>query len=103
MNDEKYIRQHLKQWVASVRQQLTKIDKVALTVLKAHLSIEALLDQTLELMADRRSELNRVRLSFAQKAQLIRVAVMQPGDDLVWEVVFALNALRNEVAHRQDN
>jgi hypothetical protein len=102
IDEKKYVRQQITQYIASVRRELTKIDKFALTVLKAHLSIEALLDQTLELMVDRRKELNRVRLSFTQKAQLLRISVMQPGDDLVWEIVFALNTLRNEIAHRQD-
>jgi hypothetical protein len=74
-------------------------DDVALIVLKAHLLIEQHLNRVLEAAVPDMGLLNGLRLNFARKVQLNRVFARNVAYSLVWELLGAINTLRNDLVH----
>ena len=100
MADEQY---NSGEYIKEYRQELARVDDVAQMVLKGHLSIEATLDETLGAIFKRREQLKQTRLSFVQKAKLVRAFVEHEDENFGWPLIFAFNALRNEIAHGQES
>jgi hypothetical protein len=82
---------------------LPQIDETAVVILKGHLIVEELL---FDLLARRvfqdRAALSAAGLSFAKKLQLCRAWAPQPQIATFWELLVAINVLRNDLAHALD-
>jgi hypothetical protein len=85
--------------VEKYRRVLAKIDGVTQTVLSGHFEIETHLDDVLALVFPRHQVLASLRLSFVQKATMVRAAMQHEENRLGWPLIFAFNRLRNEIAH----
>jgi len=81
---------------------LARIDELTHTILKGHLLVEEALTKALYAAFPNSSHLNRGSFRFFQKIQLLR-AISKFPDDSLWEMILALNSLRNEVAHSLDS
>lgn len=84
---------------------LPKTDDLTLITLKGHLLIEEVLDDLIFLKCKEPEVLRNVDLSFFVKARMARALVgssLADGSVLpehVWDMIDALNSLRNELAH----
>jgi len=78
--------------------QISEIDRFATAVLKAHFLIEEQVDLVLETLAKNPKHLGQ-NPRFDQKLRWIR-AFGPLGDNEYWDLIRALNTLRNKVAHR---
>ncbi len=88
---------------ARFSEQMSRIDEVAHVVLKGHLLLEEALTRILEQYVFHREYLEGARLSFYDKMQLCRSLCLRKADYLEWDLLGALNALRNELAHTLDS
>jgi hypothetical protein len=102
MPGEKISEEEMKQLIDPFHERIRKIDPLVTHVLQAHLIVEEELDATLRAVAKnpRHLGLNR-NPKFEQKVKWIR-AFAPLGDDGHWEVILAINRLRNKVAHQFD-
>lgn len=76
------------------------VDEVAHVLLKGHLLLEETLSAVLDQYVFHREHLEDARLTFAQKVQLARAFCLRKNTLGEWELVLAINALRNDLAHR---
>jgi len=81
-------------------EQISEIDRFATAVLKAHFLVEEQIDSLLEVVAKNPKHLEG-RPSFDRKVKWIR-AFGPLGDNEHWQLILALNTLRNKVAHKFD-
>jgi len=89
-------------FLAGFSRRISEIDRLATAVLKAHFLVEEFLDRALAAAAKSPKHLELERNPrFAQKMKWLR-AFAPLGDDSRWELVSALNNLRNKVAHKVD-
>lgn len=82
------------------RTEMESVDEVAHVLLKGHLLIEEALSAVLDQYVFHREHLEEVRLTFAQKAHLARALCLRKNTFGEWELVLAINSLRNDVAHK---
>lgn len=83
--------------LAKFREETSCIDEVTLTVLKGHLVIEQMLDAAIGCWIpymDRMPD-----LTFHRKVELCTALGVHQGSRQEWSMVFALNQLRNKLAH----
>jgi hypothetical protein len=73
-------------------------DDLALIVLKGHLLIEEVLVELARLALPQPQYLDEARLRFHQLACVVRAVVPRKSNDC-WQLVFSLNALRNDLVH----
>lgn len=73
-------------------------DDLALVVLKGHLLVEEVLVELTDLVLPHSQNLDNARLSFHQRACVMKAAIPSRTDDC-WQLIFALNSLRNDLAH----
>ena len=76
-----------------------KLDELTLFVLKGHLVLERGLDATLEEIFFHSTFLDAANLRFVQKVQLARSLSVDQQDNGVWNLILAINTLRNDLAH----
>lgn len=69
-------------------------------ILKGHLLLEESLTLILEQYVFHREHLNEARLSFNQKLLLARSLCLRKNKLGEWELLSAINSLRNELTHR---
>lgn len=81
------------------RTETAQIDETLHALLKGHLLLEGQLDQILRLHVFNPDQLDELRLQFVQKVALCRSLALRKGDLGEWQVLLALNALRNDFAH----
>jgi hypothetical protein len=79
-----------------------KVDEVALTVLKGHLYIEMILNNILEVIFFYPDYVADARMSFYQKLHIARGHAFNKDKIAMWDLILAVNALRNEIAHNLD-
>ena len=82
---------------------MPETDDVTLIVLKGHLLVENILFVLTESAFAHPQYLDSVRLSFHQLANIVRAAVPQRSDDPAWQLIFKLNSLRNDLAHKLES
>ena len=75
------------------------IDELALVVLKGHLLLEEQLERILGKFLFHPEYLEGANLRFAQKVALARCMSLDEHANSLWELVLAVNGLRNELAH----
>jgi hypothetical protein len=100
MSERKVTQEQINEFLNRFHERISAIDQLATAVLKSHLEVEEQLDLTLAVVAKNPKHLER-RPSFFQKVRWIR-AFRPMGDDKRWQLVLALNDLRNKVAHKTD-
>ena len=89
--------------IAKLQQKFTEhfatVDATAQVVLKGHLLIEDALDAILGKFVFHSEHLESANLRFAQKVDLARSMSLDEHNNEMWELVKAINALRNELSH----
>ena len=88
-------------WIRRIKGQLPRSRDPILVVLKGHLLLEEALEQLISASCDVPSELEKARLTFAQKLSLV-CALSPILSDSDRSFVRKLNAMRNKMAHRLD-
>ena len=74
-------------------------DPAALVVLKGHLVVEEKITAAIEKFVFHPEQLERARLSFADKVAIARSISLYGANNSMGDVVLKLNALRNRLAH----
>ena len=85
--------------LAKFTEHFQHVDAVAQVVLKAHLLIEEALDRIVGKFVFHPEFLEDSRLTFAQKVDLARSMSLDAHGNPMWELVTAINALRNDLSH----
>src|SRR6516165_6996081 len=80
-------------------EQMRHIDEFALVVLKGHLVLEEQLERIISKFLFHPECLEAANLRFAQRVALARTMSLDEHDNLMWELLLAVNGLRNELAH----
>lgn len=80
-------------------EEMSRIDEVAHVLLKGHLILEEQLVSIIEQYAFQRDHVQEARLSFTQKLAVARSFCLRKNTHGEWELIGALNALRNDIAH----
>jgi hypothetical protein len=70
-------------------------------LLRTHLAIENELDKILSLLLEKPKLLNKLKLTFSQKATLVQA--MSSLYPVPWDDIRKLNSLRNRLAHRLED
>lgn len=81
---------------------LGELDEMTQIVLKGHLVLEVGLDEILKHFVFNPTLLDRSNLRFYQKIQLARAFSLDESDNNVWDLIEAINSLRNQLAHSLD-
>ena len=82
------------------RREMGTVDEVAHVLLKGHLLLEEALSAVLDQYVFHREHLEEARLTFAQKMQLARALCLRKNALGEWDLIAAINALRNNLAHQ---
>lgn len=92
----------LQKRIKEARERKKKIDELRLAVLEGHLIMEEQLDNFLSAALFNPSHVNLDLMNFHTKGNL--ALALAPGEDKdpFWAIVWALNQLRNKVAHERD-
>jgi hypothetical protein len=86
--------------IARFREEMANVDEVVHVLLKGHLLIEEALTRILEQYVFHREHLTEARLTFNQKVLLGRSLCLRKNNVGEWDLISAINSLRNELAHR---
>jgi hypothetical protein len=79
-----------------------KIDELRIAVLEGHLIMEEQLENFLSMALFNPSHVNLERLNFHMKGNLALALALGEDKDAFWSIVWALNQLRNKIAHERD-
>lgn len=82
------------------KEEMETVDELAHVLLKGHLLIEEALSAVLDQYVFHREHLEEARLTFAQKTQLARALCLRKNFLGEWNLILAINSLRNDLAHR---
>jgi hypothetical protein len=88
---------------ASIRrfeQEMSTVDETVHILLKGHLLLEEALALIIDQHVFHREHIEDARLSFAQKLHVARSLCLRKNALGEWELVAAINGLRNDLAHR---
>jgi hypothetical protein len=85
--------------IESFKTHLGSIDELSLVVLKGHLIIEEYLERIISRFVFHADKLESARFTFAQKVAIARSISLDEYDNSMWELILAINALRNDLAH----
>jgi hypothetical protein len=83
------------------KKHITKVDELANVVLKSHLLVEQDLDEPIAVIFFHPDHVLNAGLNFDRKVQVVRAMSLRTDLVSVWDLLLALNSLRNQVAHRQ--
>lgn len=91
---------HLDKYVTLFREKMGQSDPLLQAVLTGHLIIETALDNILAVVLFHPEHVFQdARLSFSQKVHVVRAWGLRKNDNAIWELILAVNTLRNEIAH----
>jgi hypothetical protein len=82
------------------KQEMESVDEVAHVLLKGHLLVEEALSAVIDQYVFHREALEEARLTFVQKVHVARALCLRKQTLGEWELILAINALRNDMAHR---
>jgi len=85
--------------IKDIQEHLSQVDEVALIVLKGHLLIEESLGRIISNFVFHEDKIDSARLSFYQKVWIGRSMSLREQDNSMWDLIVAINALRNDLAH----
>jgi hypothetical protein len=81
------------------REEMANVDEVTHVLLKGHLLLEEAISLILDQYVFHLEHLAEARLSFHQKTLLARSLCLRKNQFGEWELLGAINALRNDLAH----
>jgi len=84
---------------AKLEASLQHVDESAVVLLKGHLIIEEALNEIIGTFVFHSEQLDKVRISFAQKVAIARAMSLDEHENEMWQLILAVNSLRNELAH----
>lgn len=91
---------HLDKYAALFHEKMGQIDPLLQAVLTGHLIIETALDNILTIVFFHPEHVfKEARLGFSQKVQVVRAYGLRKDDNSIWDLVLAVNSVRNEIAH----
>lgn len=82
---------------------MPEVHDLTLIVLKGHLLVEELLVDLANDALPHPQYLEDAKLSFHNLACIVRAAIPQKSNDPRWRLIFSLNALRNDLAHKLES
>lgn len=85
--------------VERFKKEMGSDDELLQVLLKGHLLLEESLENILNLSVFHREHLDEARLSFYQKFQIARSFCLRKNKFGEWDLIAAINALRNDLAH----
>lgn len=88
-----------KEILAKLEEHMRFVDESALVVLKGHLVIEETLGEIISTYVFHAEHLEQARLGFAQKVAIARTMSLDEHNNDMWQLIVAINGLRNELAH----
>ncbi|QDQ83663.1 hypothetical protein [Paraburkholderia megapolitana] len=80
-------------------EEMGVVDNTVHVLLKGHLLIEEALSRIIDQFVFHREHVAEARLSFAGKVHLCRALCLRKNDLGEWDLIAALNAFRNVIAH----
>jgi hypothetical protein len=83
----------------AMEERVNKYNALILAVIKGHLAIEQAIDSYLEVALFHPEHVRESRFNFSHKLQICRSMSLKQNEDRLWSVIWAANALRNEIAH----
>ncbi|MFM0190644.1 hypothetical protein PQR25_33075 [Paraburkholderia nemoris] len=86
--------------LAQFATEMGTVDEMVHVLLKGHLLLEEALVRIIEQFVFYREHASEGRFSFSQKVHLCRALCLRKNDFGEWELIAAINALRNVVAHK---
>lgn len=99
---ERTMTEKTKEFIQNIQQHFAAIDELTQVVIKGHLLLEEAFNSILAKSLYNPELLEGCNLRFSQKLQLVRAFCISPHGDGTWEMVAAINALRNGIAHSLD-
>lgn len=91
---------HLDKYAALFHEKMAQLDPLLQAVLTGHLIIETALDNILtEVFFHPEHVFKEARLGFSQKVHVVRAYGLRKDDNSIWDLVLAVNSVRNEIAH----
>jgi hypothetical protein len=88
-----------KSFIERFAEHLSKVDELTLVVLKGHLLLEESLDKIITTFVFHPEQLADAWLTFAQRVAIARSMSLDEFGNTMWELILAINALRNDLAH----
>lgn len=83
-----------------ILQELSTSDEAVMVILKGHLLVEEHLNRILYTQLNRPEEIDKAGLKFSQRLHLVKaLATTDFAEFPAWDLISALNALRNQLAH----
>jgi hypothetical protein len=95
--------EHLMPELEGLKKHMPEGNDLDTIVLKGHLLIEEGLIRTIRTIIAHGDMLERVRLTFAQTAAIAQAMCWGRHGDETWDVIVALNVLRNSIAHQLES
>lgn len=92
----------LKETISEGKKRKDKIDALRVAVLEGHMMVEESVEGFLEVALFNAAEAKVEEMRFRNKVQLAQAMSVRRNTDEFWAVVWALNQLRNKVAHEKD-
>ena len=93
----------LQKKLKEIAERSKKIDELRVAVIKGHLIVEETLDAFIEASLFNPEQLKTERLNFHTKGSLALSLSLQEDQDQHWSVFWAVNQLRNKIAHKLDS
>lgn len=90
---------HLDKYKKLFEQEMSENDPLQQVILKGHLIIEVALDNIISLIFFYAEHVFKARLGFIQKIAIARAYCLRKDANTIWDVLLAINEVRNEVAH----
>lgn len=86
--------------LARFSEEMAKVDEMVHILLKGHLLIEEALSKIIDQFVFHREHVDEARLTFSTKMHLCRALCLRKNRLGEWDLIAALNSLRNVVAHQ---
>ena len=86
-------------YVELFKKHTDEIDPLQHVILSGHLIIETALNNIVSLIFFHPEHIEEGRFRFEQKVRMARAFALRKDQDNVWDLIFAINSLRNDIAH----
>jgi hypothetical protein len=95
--------EEFKKRIETIVERGKKIDELRVTTIKGHLILEEALDTFIDASLFYPEQLDSVTFNFHQKGHLALSLSLGLEKDEFWSVFWAINQLRNKIAHKLDS
>ena len=92
-----------KRFTERFAEHLGKVDELTLVVLKGHLLLEEAIEKIISTFVFHPEQLADGRLTFVQRVAIARSMSLDEHENTMWDLILAINALRNDLAHSLDS